>query len=249
MNDTLKQASVLFVQGSQSFCTYVHNGYVSHCKNSLKVIDVVSGMESTTADGLRLSHEEVGGVISGKWSFYASGVQLKVDTSIHTRRKLKHVLEDTEKGSTVKMLSTSSTPVLKPDMLLPAGWVYPTVRTLSVFNKINDVLRLMTDQELMAAYDVEEDIQSELVTYCNSESSALTRSFVKEAPVKLLCGVGESLFGSVLHLRSNNEIKEALSIGEDESILSDSTLKASNVHRFSLGDDDTVLDETTETAA
>ena len=227
MNESLENASVLFVQGSQNFCTYIHNGYVVHRESKLKVIDAINDMASATADGLQLTHEEVGGVVSGKWSFYSSGAHLKVDTSTHTRRKLKHVLKDTEKGSSVKMFGISSTPILKSEMLLPAGWLYPTVRTPSVFNKMKDVVHLMTDQELMAAYDVEEDVQSELVTHCKKEGTVLTRAFVKEAPVKLLRRVGESLFGSVVHLRSNAEIKDALSIGDDESILSDSTLKVS----------------------
>ena len=253
-NHLMKESSVaemlssidwIFVQGSQEFCTYVHNGYLLDHKN-LKAIYVVNNLEDTTADGLEMSHREVGGVLSGKWSVYAQGTSLSVDTSFHVRRNLKHVLKTTETGSSRKMLELADTPVLTSNMLLPKGFKFPVVRCMSVLKRGNDVLRLMTDSELMAAYDIEEDLQEDLSSHCISEGCRLSHAFVSEAPVKLLRRIGESISGSVIHLNSDKEISNHI-FGEDSSYDSDATLKAGNL--FSLGDDDTVLDDTVEKAA
>lgn len=129
-NHLMKESSVaemlssidwIFVQGSQEFCTYVHNGYLLDHEN-LKAIYAVNNLEDTTADGLEMSHREVGGVLSGKWSVYAQGTSLSVDTSFHVRRNLKHVLKTTETGSSRKMLELADTPVLTSNMLLPKGF-------------------------------------------------------------------------------------------------------------------------------
>lgn len=56
----------IFVQGSQDFCTYVHNGYLLD-QRSIKEIYVVNDLKGITADALELAHHDVGGILSGRW--------------------------------------------------------------------------------------------------------------------------------------------------------------------------------------
>ena len=147
------RTGLVLVQGSRAFAEWLHNGYLL---NSLhKQITVISDLEYTTADGFQVSHAEVGGVTSGKWSVYVQGLSCHLDTSMHVRRQLRHVLKTTEKASHPRELKKSSTALLRPNQLLPFGWKTPTVRCPSVFNKNADELRLMTVNELMDAYDLE----------------------------------------------------------------------------------------------
>lgn len=80
-------------------------------------------------------------------------------------RNFSHVLKSTEKASSLKDLRKSKTQLLHPHQLLPFGWKWPTVKCPSVFNKNQDVLLLLSREELMEAYDLELNSQSSLQSY------------------------------------------------------------------------------------
>lgn len=239
-------AGLVLVQGSRAFAEWLHNGFAIEGWN--KQITVINDLEYITADGFQVSHSEVGGVTTGKWSVYAERLDLYLDTSFHVRRQLSHILKSTEKASSMIELRKSSTPLLQPNQLLPAGWKQPTVKFPSVFNRNKDVLRLLSKDEIMEAYDLELGSQAALHKYWSSTKSAPTLAFTSQAPLKVLRCILESAFKSVIHLGSNEAVKDLLFPCD----ASTDTLKHSNLdtnRRITLGDEDTVLTDYTEKAA
>ena len=154
----------------------------------------------------------------------------------------------TEKASALRELRKSSTLLLQPHQLVPAGWKQPTVKFPSVFNWNKDVLRLLSKDEIMEAYDLELGSQAALHKYWSSTKSAPTLAFTSQAPLKVLRCILEAAFKSVIHLGSNETVKDLLFPCD----ASTETLKHSNLdnyRRITLGDEDTVLTDYTEKAA
>lgn len=113
----------------------------------------------------------------------------------------------------------------------------------SVFNRNKDVLRLLSKDELMEAYDLELGSQAALHKYWNDSGSIATLGFTDQAPLKVLRRILESAFKAVTTLRDH------LCPCDNASA---ETVKHSNVdrnRRITLGDEDTILSDYTEKAA
>lgn len=220
-------AGLVLAQGSKAFVEWLHNGYTINHMN--KQITVINDLEYTTADGFQLSHAEVGGVTTGKWSVYGERINVYLDTSFHVRCQLSHILKSTEKA-----LRKSGTPLLLPHQLIPVGWKQPTVKFPSVFNWNKDVLRLLSKDELMEAYDLELESQAALHNYWASTASTPTLAFTSQAPLKVLRCILEAAF----HLGSNETVRDHLFLCDASA----DRVKCSNMNhdrKITLGDEET----------
>lgn len=238
---------LVLCQGSRSFAKWLHNGYTIHGEN--KEITIINDLDYTSADGFRVPHAEVGGVTMGQWSVYSEGLNVYFNSGLHVRRKLKHILKSTEKASPLKDIRQSTTPLLRPNQLLPVSWKKPTVKCPSVFNRNKDVLRLLSKDELMEAYDLELGSQAALHKYWNDSGSIATLGFTDQAPLKVLRQILETAFKAVIHFGDNTMLRDHLCPCDNASA---ETVKLSNVdrnRRITLGDEDTILSDYTEKAA
>ena len=90
------------------------------------------------------------------------------------KRRLKHVLRTTEGAGSKYQLGKISGDLLEGNDLLPFGEKSSAVRAKSVFEKGKSVSRLLSNEELMDAYDLQLTVQSAIKLHCKTSGKALT---------------------------------------------------------------------------
>jgi len=117
------------------------------------------------------------------------------------------------KGS-VKQLSSATGPVLSDISCLPWGESRLDVEAMSVFHRKEKVTRLVTQNELMDAYDLELSVQKALKTL--GKTTSLSCSFVKQIPTKVLRSIGLKV---VEILNEVPAVDDTMSVSSDQTIL------------------------------
>ena len=72
------------------------------------------------------------------------------------------------------------------DQWIPSRKCHVSVGVPSCFEKGNALVEGLSNKEIMAAYDIEEGVQTALTSYARHTGMALMRDFVMELPVKVL---------------------------------------------------------------
>jgi len=93
---------------------------------------------------------------------------------LKVKRRLKHVLRTTEGAGSKYQLDKIGGDLLKGNDLLLFGEKSGAVRAKSVFEKGKLVSRLLSNEELMDAYDLELTVQSAIKLHCKTSGKALT---------------------------------------------------------------------------
>jgi hypothetical protein len=186
---------IVFVQGEQAFLEAAYHKLCSSDEFRIveRIVFVCSDVTFTSADSLRVSHADAGGITNGEWSFYTQAVPLTSLKLSKVKRRLKHVLRTTEGAGSNHQLDKISGGLLNGNDLLPFGEKTSAVRAKSVFEKGKLVSRLISSEELMDAYDLELTVQASLNSHCKTSGKALTRSFVNSVPTKVLRLVAKEL--------------------------------------------------------
>ena len=116
--------------------------------------------------------------------------------------------------------------VLKPESRAKWKDKFPAVSTPSVFDCMSSVVRLLTEEEVMDAYDVELNTQQELKEYWKVSKSKSTRSYTQQIPTKVLREVS---------LRLVKFLTSTLLIKSDESDINNCTSEIqSSLSRMSV---------------
>ena len=146
-----------------------------------------------------LSHKGMGGVTTGTW-LLGSTVNLAPVGGLKLsslRRSLRHVLKTTVRGVDPSVLPDPTRylghKVLSPKDRAPFGQPTFVVDAPCVFSKNKTVVREATIRELLDVYDVELSVQDALHDFWDSSGVTPSRSFVHQAPVKVLLGPGLQL--------------------------------------------------------
>ena len=89
---------IVFVQGEQAFLKAAYHKLCStdEFRVTERIVFVCWDVAFTSADSLRVSHADAGGITDGEWSFYTQVVPLANVKLSKVKRRLKHVLRTTE---------------------------------------------------------------------------------------------------------------------------------------------------------
>ena len=179
---------IVFVQGEQAFLEAAYHKLCAtdEFRVTERIVFVCSDVDFTSADCLRVSHADAGGITDGEWSFYTQAVPLANVKLSKVKRRLKHVLCTTEGAGSKYQLDKVSGDWLEGKDLLPFGERLSGVKAKAVFERGKLVNRLLSNEELMDAYDLELTVQAAIKLHCKTSGNALTRSFVSSVPTKVL---------------------------------------------------------------
>ena len=182
---SLCPTQMVFIQGSHPFFRQV----MEEAKDLLDdcpLAYICSDMNFHCSECIRISHEDVGGVTTGSWSVYTQflpGVELPVTK---VPRSLGHLLNSVEKASNKRSLSKHQGPCYEVQDRIPAGVKVCKVRTKSVFAKNQLIERFITDKEMMNVYDIEADVQEQLLFHTSTNEFELTHSYIHQPPGKVI---------------------------------------------------------------
>ena len=154
----------------------------------------------------RISHCQVGGVTRGKWKILGE-LRLRGIKSSPVKRVLTHILGSTEMGEELPSKQRKKG-LIQPDQRIPSKKHYVRVAAPCCFAKSKGTLveRELTDKEMMCAYDIEEGIQTALSAASKFTRVPLSRSFVLEAPIKVLYTVSTAIIKEVEAAKTQREV-------------------------------------------
>ena len=181
----------VFIQGSSQFVEDMLKMIDGRVTKSVSAMTPKSSGGELRLEGLsarrEVSHKSQGGVTTGKWTLHS---KFKVELpSNGVKRLLGHIVTPVESG---RPLSSDDKAFTKTERI-PSGVRNILVHVPSVFTRNNLVARQLTDRELMDAYDIEIPDQKLLKTFQEVNTSKLSRSYVKEAPLKVLMAATRAL--------------------------------------------------------
>lgn len=207
---------IIFVQGERAFLESVYHKQAIDFKN-IKLVYACTDEDYFTADGMRLSHQDFGGVTNGEWTVYTEGVTLSKLKVSKVRRNLKHLLSTTEGASSTSQLEKCVGEPLNLFSTVPWGITDTcSVRVPSVFQKGDLVTRCLTDKELMNIYDIELITQSELSNLFRLKNRLPSNSFIKQIPIKVLRAVRSAV---LLELAVNDDDLSSIDSGDSNITL------------------------------
>ena len=164
--------------------------------DKLRLVYACSEESFWSADGSRISHVACGGVMDGEWTVYAQNLRSPPFKPSAVRHTLSHVLSPVVGPISVKRLKAANHIPFDVDERVRWGLKQPCVTTPSVFNKGNKVDRFMSIEELMDAYDVELNVQSQLKEFWKREDTLPSRGFMEQIPSKVLRDLGSRIVES-----------------------------------------------------
>jgi hypothetical protein len=226
---------IIFVQGDQSFLESVHHKQLN-CIDNPRLVYICTEQDVFTADGVQVSHHQVGGVTDGKWTVYIENLICSLSFDSKVKRTLGHILSTTEGTSYGNpLVNTSMDEVLKPEDLIPWNATKPIVLAKSVFHKNEKIKRYLSFSELMNCYDIELSVQESFHKLQKRRNVRPTKSFAKQVPVKVLRSIATNV---VMALD-----KDDLGLEEQSIMSSDSerTIVKNNLSTYETNDDDTAF--------
>ena len=164
----------------------------------------------------------------GEWTVYAQNLRTSPFAPSAVWRTLRHVLSSVAGPSSLKMLKTANHVLFGVDERVRWGLKQPCVTTPSAFHKGNDVDRFMSIEELMDAYDLELNVQSQLKEFWKREAVSPSLGFTKQIPTKVLRDFGLRIVGS---------LTAPMAVIHERNIDSDATVCHANDQRVSVNNE------------
>ena len=223
--ELMKSYDLVLVQGSDYFVNEVQEWFAM-CE-TVCIVGVVPYHGGTRSEdrlcdqkswkggrSIRVNHVQTGGITRGQWKVYGD-LKLTGLKSSPVKRVLRHLLISTEVGIEIAD-PTKIKDRISPDQRIPSGKKHIRVATPCCFTKNKNALvdRDLTDRELLSAYDMGEGDQRALLQLSRLTGKPLSRSFVMEAPVKVMYSVASM----VLQAYSGNmesDMNEEVNIGSE----------------------------------
>ena len=221
----------LFIQGSTSF--------VEDVMKTMEWIPVVSVSAITPVEpGIRpcrfesmdsrltISHKGQGGVTKGQWTLHS---QHKVEVPSNGVKRLLGHITTTPVESGKPIVAAGSRALGNHDRI-PVGACKIRVHVPSVYTRNELVSRLLTDRELMDAYDIEVPDQKVLRAFATSNGNTSSCAYMNEAPLKVLLAATRGILvsESILLQDEVEKVLETVSV-EDELMNDDDTEDSTSV--------------------
>ena len=213
--------SKLFIQGSTSF--------VEDVVKTMEWIPVVSVSAITPVEsGIRpcrfesmdsrltiSSHKGQGGITKGQWTLHS---QNKVEVpSNGVKCLLGHITTPIESGQPI----VAGSRALGNHDRKPVGACKIRVHDPSVYTRNELVSRLLTDRELMDAYDMEVPDQKVLRAFTTSNGNTSSCAYVNEAPLKVLLAATRGILVSESIMLQDEVDKVLANIPAGDELMND----------------------------
>ena len=217
--DRIKDYDLVLIQGSDYFVNEVQEWFGD--RTSLIVFGIVPCHGAGSKRGkflcdkswvnhnsTRVNHVQTGGITRGQWKIYGD-LKLTGLKSSPVKRVLRHLVDTTVMGPEVSDHNLIKSRV-SSSQRIPSGQKHIRVAVPCCFTKDKNALvdRDLSDRELLDAYDIEHGVQRSLLDYARCQGKRLSRSFVMEAPVKVLYQVSKLILEACARLEHGTPKKE-----------------------------------------
>jgi hypothetical protein len=207
---------IIFIQGSKGYYERIVH-MIGETSENYKMVFVCSDPNFYSLDTFRVSHSEVGAVLSSSWSVFINNLNNVKIQNQSIRRVIHQIIDPVQGPASAKSINEygDQSLILSTGNLLPFGKSNLLIQAPSVYTRGDLVTRFLSPKELMNAYDLELTIQKELSSFWKSENLKPSFSFVKQVPIKVLQTVATAVVDSLVCI---NEIDDKSMSSNDSGV-------------------------------